>query len=339
MKFINKTPLLLLLIFLTIPFLLSYSARKEGEGVEEEKTFIVPPEIKKDVVLLSNLEDSIIGEIINFMNSKTGLSCQLINLEGSKIQKETYDLFLGSGIPYDTENILNYHSRAWVSINPIYINNGIYVWSTWNGSFILNNLFAENTSDNANLLKNYQGKITTINPLRDPLVLIFFYTLYKHYGEGIIIDINNSIPIYLNSREELIFALESGQYPGALGIEGYFKKSVEKGYPLSVIYGGFAGDRYKKTSVSGKNIAFIPKNSSNVEGAGHIVDFMASSIFQKFLDLTPFNPIYNDTNETLTGQTGDFLIPDLDEEGLEEFKRIFEGIAFPEELKKALSKD
>jgi ABC-type Fe3+ transport system substrate-binding protein len=176
------------------------------------------------------------------------------------------------------------------------------------------------------------------DPADDVLTLAIIGTLYRHYGKEILIDLNNTIPVYKDSGEDLVFTIESGQYSGAIGIFGYFKQSMLTGYPINIFYESYAPNKYAVTTVSGTNIVYIPETSSNKEGSEFLTDFLAKSIFQTFLLNTYHTPIIEVSVEEETGilfpEAPDNTLPfDPEISTFEEVLIIWKEILYPEGAK------
>jgi len=340
------------LLFFSAPAFFSCSSYKGDTMVPEEPLYKAPSQIKKTIEVFSNFDRDMIIPVIQFINSSTGLSCSLTaKSEGIKVLKGKYDLFIGTCFQDDPVNIVNYSSGTWSKIGSSFYKDGVFIWSKWHSCLAVNSIFTEELNievpntlpvEAAHELPLLIGKITTVNPVNDPLLLSVFSTLYRTYGKDILIDINNMVPLYRSSREELIFAVESGQYPAVLGIDGYFQNSISKGYPISIVYSSFSKEKYPVTTVSGNNIVFIPADANNREGAKYIIDFMASSIFQSFLLNSYFMPILKTSpqtgNQDLSTDEPEKVLPlECDKSGLEELKQVWEELAFPKGTKKILN--
>ena len=314
-----------------VHFIYSSSKKEETEPQKEDQSYRAPSNIKRRVNVLSNLEESSVLPVLEFINSQTGLSCRLIQwTDDFSHQEGEFDLFLGICSGVIRENIYNYSSNTLNSIDPTLYRDGVLTWSKWYSCIALNTLFAEEFVLD---LKELTGKITMVKPENDPLLFIVLYTLYRKYGRPILEDINGIIPLYRNSREELVFTIESGQYPAVLGIDGYFRESIEKGYPIRILYSSISELKYQVTTVSGDNIAFIPESAENRHGAEYILDFLTSSAFQSFLEKTHFTPVLLTTVASTQEPPANVLPADCDLSDVEEFKQMWTEIAFPEVIK------
>jgi len=278
--------------FSAIP-LLYCSSKKAEEKPAEEPAFKVPSGVPKKITVFSNLNISSISPILEFINSKTGLRCSLNEKSGkSYLPEGNYDIFIGLCVKDRSIKIYNYNSQTWDAVPAKYHKSGIYTWSKWYSCLAVNSVIAEGfTIHRSNILKRLIGKVTAANPVNDLHTLAVLNTLYQAYGPEILIEINNSIPLYMETREDLIFSIESGQYSGAIAIDGYFRDSINKGYPVGIFYESFIIEKYPVTTVSGTNAAFIPEASSNREGAGYVIDFMAGVTFQTFIANTYYTPV------------------------------------------------
>jgi hypothetical protein len=327
--------ILVALLVLALPSHFLFPSKKDDQQPSEETVHRAASSIRKNINVLSNLGETTITPILDFINTQTGLACGLRNIKYGEVTADLqYDLFIGFCFDIKGEKIFNYESSGWKERKISHVHEGVFTWSKWHSCLALNNLFLnEQSMDEIESFEMLTGKITALNPEKDPLIQAVFFTLYKKYGRDFLIEINDAVPLYRESKEELIFAVESGQYSGTFGIDGYFRKSIAGGYPISIYYRSFNKGKYPAITVSGENIAFIPEKSMNREGAAFVIDFMSSEIFQSFIEESAFTPV---TVDNL--QVGDHfsrlpeeVIPvECDPEGLEDFIDAWKQIAFPE---------
>lgn len=310
-----------LLLYLSSIFILIYlpsalfaASKPKEERTEEGPEYIVPQGVPRWITVFSNLEKNSMTEILQFINKSTGLNCKLNEESGRSLLPDgDYDIYIGINLNDRSLNIHNYDSSLWAEINPEYKKRGVYTWSKWSSCLAVNNVIEENFSIyRSNVLRSLKGKMTMADPADDAVTLSIIGTLYRLYGKEILIDINNTIPFYRDTGEDLVFTIESGQYSSAIGISGYFKKSMIAGYPIDIFYESFNSNKYPVTTVSGTNIVYIPETSSNKEGAEFLIDFLAKSLFQTFLLNTYFTPIIEVPTEEETG----FLFPEVPENTL-----------------------
>ena len=254
----------------------------------------------------------------------------------NQLTQFTYDLFFGTCVEVDYTRIYDYISTSWKDVDQSYHKNGVYTWSIWKSCIAYNTLFSKEFALEApNALETIIGKLSAIDPLKDQLLFFVFYTLYQTYGEQILVDIDNAIPQYRESKEELIFTIESGQYPVVIGIDGYFRDPLSRGYPIKILYSSFNEEKYPVTTVTGNNIIYIPENTTNRKGAEFVIDFMATEIFQSYLVHTYFTPILgnalaNDTLERFRKKSDNAMNLSCDEKGFDEFKQRWESLIFLE---------
>jgi ABC-type Fe3+ transport system substrate-binding protein len=312
------------------------SSKKDDSDVKPEQFYKAPSHIKKTVYIFTDFDSYIILPLLQFINEQTGLSCSLTTQKKKTSTADNFDLYIGTCMTFDQKDIAEYSSKAWSRLDTTLHKNGVFIWSAWYSCVAYNSLLKE-TMDlyTSNDLSELIGEITTIFPVNDNFLLIIFYTLYQTYGEEIIEDLNNAIPLYRKNAEELIFTVESGQYPVVLGIDGYFRSSISKGYPLRLLYSSFAEDKYPVTTVSGNNIAFISSKADNRDGAEYIIDFLGSTLFQSYLAENNFTPVMSITVEDMETEIEeikpDKVIPAMcDRHGFEEFKKTWTQIAYPE---------
>jgi len=316
---------LFFLCFSLTPIHSPYAASKKKEpGTKQESTPKVPSSIKKRVEVLSNMNQEIISPLLDFIDTQTGLQYRLSIQENFFFASERhYDLFIGTCPQVESIKISRYKSKALSSLDPALYANGVLVWSRWYSCIAVNRLFSEEIDFEQKKLK---GKITSVKLENDRFMWLVLYTLYRKYGKAILEDINALIPLYKESRQELIFTIESGGYPSVLGIDGYFKKSIEKGYPIDIFYSSFSPEKYPSITVAGENVAFIPEGAENTEGAGYVLDYLTGSAFQSFLLQTPFWPVLHSDKE----EPKDVIPIECDMKENEAFETLWREIAFPE---------
>lgn len=318
----------------TVPvpgILFSSSRPKEKEIVPSEEIQKAPSSVRKKVAVLTDLDDQLIIPITSFINTNTGLSITL--LKEKPLSDSQYDLYMGMCTPEQIPVISAYRSPVWDKIESFSHHQGVFTWATWHSSVAINTLFFEDREiPVSRLLEDYTGKLTTINPLNDSLMLLVFFTLNEIYGSEIIEDICSVVPIYQENRDSLVFSIESGQYPITLGIDGYSRKSISEGYPLELSYASFGGEKYPRTTVRGENIAFIPKQTRNMKGAEFIIDFLGSETFQDHLENTCFTPVLHPQaeRENSTPSAGSVIPAKCSSSGFDEFKKLWVEIAYPE---------
>ena len=327
----------LLFLFLMLSPHLSVhpSSEKKESIIEEEKSSRAPSNIKKRVGVISNFEQATISPLLEFISSQTGLECRLIGQlsipeDAATAQGEDYDLFLGTCPQRIPAKIMKRNTKALKGLDPSLYRDGILIWSRWYSCIAVHRLFSDEIELNIEKLK---GKITTLDPQKDRLLWLVLYTLYDTYGKEILEDINSLIPLYRESREELIFTIESGSYPSILGIDGYFTESIKKGYPIDLVYSSFSKDKYPVITVAGENIAYIPRSAENPEGADYILDFLMGTPFQSYLAEKSFQP------SRFEKQKPQNTIPvqcNLDR--ADEFHTQWMEIAFPEIIEEMVEK-
>jgi hypothetical protein len=328
--------LLLFLFLILCPHLwVQPSSKKKEPIIEEEKSYRAPSNIKKRVGVISNFEQGTISPILEFINAQTGLECRLIRQlnipqDNAAAQGEDYDLFLGTCPQRIPEKIMKRNAKALKGLDPSLYRDGVLIWSRWYSCIAVNRLFSEEIELNPEKLK---ANLTTVDPQKDRLLWLVLYTLYDAYGKGILEDINNLIPLYRESPEELIFTIESGSYPSVLGIDGYFTESIKKGYPIDLVYSSFSRNKYPVTTVAGENIAYIPRSSENPEGADYILDFLMGTLFQRYLAERSFRPALSENQKpqnTIPAQ--------CNFDRADEFHTQWMEIAFPEIIEEMIEK-
>jgi len=310
--------------FLNSP-LQAASSKKVGEAEKKPETYTIPHSISPHVAVLSDFDETAIVPILTLINEYTGLECELVPYS-EEDSNEDFDVFIGCCTDYPVQNILPYTSS---SNSRAHSQRGVYKWSLWRSCLVVNTVLHKPTDDGFSLY----GKITALNPMNDRLTAASMYTLYRQYGREILFALNDLIPLYAQTGTDLIFAVESGKYEGAFAIDGYFKSSIEEGYPVSFNYHALNSERYPVTAVQGENIAFIPENAPNRHGAEHIIDFMASEPFQSFLKRSSFHP-YSGNADAEALSMEDYLPVILDKNWFEQFKAVWEEIVFPEGIDK-----
>jgi len=326
---VMKVWLFVIVLLLHAPAILFSSSRPEEPKEAPSDVEKAPSSVRKNVVVLTDLDVLHINPVIDFINENTGLS---LNLSKEKNGSNTqYDLYLGTCMPEQFPDISDYRSpslgKAAVSLH----RKGVFTWAWWHSSVVVNSLFFEDRDIAlSRLLEDYTGKLTTINPFQDSLMFRVFYTLYEAYGAEIIEDICSVVPVFKTDRDSLVFSIESGQYPIALGVDGYFRKSVSKGYPLEIFDTSFGGDKYPLTTVRGENIAFIPEQTRNMEGAKYVIDFLGSDLFQNHLEDTLFTPVMHTGKEDSPLDPGNTIQAKCGSTNFEEFKKLWLTIAYPE---------
>lgn len=325
-------------IFCSTISLLYCSSKKAEEKPAEEPAFQVPSGVQKKITVFSNLNNSSISPVLEFINSKTGLSCRLHENSGKNYLPDVnYDIFIGFCVNDRSIKIYNYNSPAWDAVPAEYHKIGVYTWSKWYSCLAVNTVLMKNfTIHRSNALKKLIGKVTTANPVTDLLTLAVLNTLYQAYGTEILIEINNSIPLYMETGEDLIFAIESGRYSSAIAIDGYFRNSINRAYPIGIFYESFIIEKYPVTTVSGTNTAFIPETSSNREGAGYVIDFMAGSTFQTFIAGACFTPVLavggGEEESQFPPEPEKTLLFECSLSGMDELIKKWEDIIYPEGL-------
>ncbi len=324
--------LFVFVIIAPVPGILFSSSRpKEQKMVPPGDTQKAPQSVRKNVVVLTDLDDPLITPIIDFINTSTGLSISL--LKEKPLSDSQYDLYMGVCTPEQIPVISAYRSTVWEKTDSFSRQQGVFIWALWHSSVAINTLFFEDRDRVVSrLLTDYTGKLTTINPLNDSLMLLVFFTLTEVYGNEIIEELCSVVPIYQEDRNSLAFSIESGQYPIALGIDGYFRKSMSEGYPLELSYAPFGGDKYPETTVRGENIAFIPEYARNMKGAEYVIDFLGSEIFQGHLEGTCFTPVQHGRAdlEDSARSAGNVIPVKCSATGFEKFKKLWLETAYPE---------
>jgi hypothetical protein len=334
MKFFN---LCFLVCVITVPasgIVLAGSRPKEQESAPPEDTQKALPSVRKNVAVLTDLDDPLIAPIIDFIDTVTGLSLSLP--KEKHLPDGQYDLYMGACTPEHIPAISDYRSPVWEKTDSSFHRQGVFVWAQWHSSVAINTLFFDDREIVVSrLLTEYTGKLTTLNPIHDSLMLLVFYTLAEIYGNEIIEELCGVVPIFQEERNSLAFSIESGQYPIALGIDGYFRKSISEGYPLELSYAPFGEDKYPRTTVRGENIAFIPDHARNMQGAKHVIDFLGDEIFQRHLEGTCFTPVLHrgEEREDSARSTGNVIPAKCSAPGLEEFKKLWLETAYPEGVK------
>jgi hypothetical protein len=325
-----KVWLFFFLFLLYVPGILFPSSRpEEQEEAQSPEIQKAPPAVRKNVIVLSDLDVPLINPVIDFINASTGLSLNLS--KENHDSSPQYDLYMGMCMPEQLSDIADYRSPAWEKVAASFSRQGVFTWAQWQSSIAINTLFFEDRDIAlSRLLENYTGKLTTINPLQDILMLRVFFTLYEVYGVEIIEDICSVVPVFKTERESLVFSIESGQYPIALGVDGYFRQSVSEGYPLEISTASFGGDKYPRTTVRGEGIAFIPEQTRNMEGAKYVIDFLGSDLFQDHLKDTLFTPVLHAGREDSPRDPESVIQAMCSSTGLEEFKKLWLAIAYPE---------
>ncbi len=333
---VMKVWLFLIVLLLHAPAILFSSSRpeeqQEAPSADIEKA---PPSVRKNVVVLTDLDVPLINPIIDFINKSTGLS---LNLSKEKNNSNTrYDLYMGTCLPEQPYDISDYRSPAWGKTAASFSRQGVFTWARWQSSVVVNSFFFEDRDIAlSRLLEDYTGNLTTINPFQDSLMFRVFFTLYEAYGAEIIEDICSVVPVFKTDRDSLVFSIESGQYPIVLGVDGYFRKSISKGYPLEIFTTSFGGDKYPLTTVRGENIAFIPAQTLNMEGAKYVIDFLGSDLFQNHLEDTLFTPVLHAEREDSTIAPEGVIQVKCGSTGFEEFRKLWVSIAYPEGTKELI---
>jgi hypothetical protein len=264
------------------------SSKKRATAPADQESFRAPPDVRKTVLVSSNFERGIIASVLRLIDSRTGLECRLAEQEaGTSLPHGGYDLFLGTCSEADRREVKRYSSRELKKLDPSLFSDGVLVWGAWYSCLAINGLFSPDVSPAPEKLR---GKLAVVNPLNDRLMWLILYTLYGRYGRSVLEDLNSLVPTYRDSRADLVFSVESGGYPAVLGVDGYFFESIRNGYPIELVYSGFLGEKYPVTTVVGRNIAWVSQDAENPDGAGFIMDFLASPAFRSLLSETFFHP-------------------------------------------------
>jgi len=320
---------LLIIIILIIPIVKIYASKIEVKKVEYKKQFQAPNSINRKINVYSDLNRKIIASILDFINKNTGLSLNLA-IDHSK----NSDIYFGSVNSYRSDKIINYQSEYWKAIDSFYKREGIFLWCKWYSCIAYNRVLIK-LQDSNDYLSSFCGKITQINPEKDPSMLFVLNTLYKAYGKNIITDINDSIPVYKNSEGDLVDSIESGTYTVAITKDTIFKPSIKKGYPINLEYRSFKSRKYPVTTVLGYNIVFIPEESSNIQGAKFVIDFISTKEFQKFIAENYYHPIIK-TNNQMDNEPKDWLEIEYNEEDINNLINLWKSIAYPDDIEKLL---
>ena len=347
---------------LTASLLLAASKKppvsKEGAKPQVEPAGKAPSQTRKALEVLSPFDEPLLLPLLKFIDAGTGLNCRQVKLEGgNRFSEYEYDLYLGPMPKRLPEEIDPLESSSWKSLDPSLSERGVHTWSSWHGCIALNTILTlDNNGLEANALAALVGKLTAVSPDRDLFTLAILTALSSAYGTGILQEISNAIPTYRGSREELAFSIESGQYAGALGAAGFFRRSALKGYPIEVRFSSLNRAKYPVTAVYGKNVAFIPAASRNKEGAAYLIAFLAEGTFQEHLAggsggrvtggssvpaLLPFDPI---DPEALAKTGWKAVYPPqkaliewtYDWAALEETRKAWEAVAYPEGVRDIL---
>jgi hypothetical protein len=346
---------------LAASFLLAASKKppvNKEENKPQAQSAVNAPLTRKALEVLSPFDEPLFLPLLKFIDAGTGLSCRQVKLEGgNRFSEYEYDLYMGPMPKLLPEGIDPLESSSWKSLGPSLSEGGVHTWSTWHGCLALNTILPlDNNGLETNALGALVGKLTAVNPDRDLFTLAILTALSSAYGTGILQEISNAIPACRGSREELVFSLESGQYAGAIGAAGFFRRSALKGYPIEVRFSSLNRAKYPVTAVYGKNVAFIPAASRNKEGAAYLIAFLAQRAFQEHLAggpggkatggssvpvLLPFDPI----DPEALAKTGwkaeyppqkDFIEWTYDWGALEEARKAWEAAAYPEGMRDIL---
>jgi hypothetical protein len=301
-----------------------------------EKPYRAPPSMKKTILILSPYDEGLLRPITDFIEDATGLACRnLARKEGRATAGDAqFDLYIGPLMRTPPTGVYPYESPEWRGFDPSLRVNGVFIWSTWYSCLSLNTLVpVDPVSVRANALSALFGKLTAVDPGADLHTNAILAALRGRYGADAVRDIADSIPVYRNTREELVFAVESGQYAAVLGLEGDFRASIARGYPLAIDFGSLNAAKYPVTTVRGRNAAFIHRSAPNREGAEFLVDFMGQEAFQSFLAATPFVPL---DPRLLAAKGVKTAYPSAvvdwvyDEADMRDARALWESLAFPE---------
>jgi ABC-type Fe3+ transport system substrate-binding protein len=313
-------------------------AKPKEPSPQEGKPYKAPPGVKKTVILVSPFDEGMLMPIVEFIDEQTGLTCRLQQpKKGQTFPDEPFDLYLGPLMKNPPPEVRPYDSPRWNGLDPSLHQGGLFTWSSWYSCLSLNTLTpVDQEKLRANALDTLFGKLTAIDPGKDLYTNAVLSALYARYGKAVVEGIAEAIPVYRSTRKELAFSVESGRNAAALGVEGFFRSSVARGYPLAIDFGSLNAGKYPTTTVFGKNVAFIARTAPNREGAEHLIDFMAEETFQSFLADTPFVPL---NPEFLIKKGVHIRFPasvvewTYDENELSEARLLWEGLAFPQGIK------
>jgi ABC-type Fe3+ transport system substrate-binding protein len=316
------------------------SAKQQEEKTAEEPTYSVPQGVPRWILVFSNLEKHSMVPILQFINKSTGLNCKLSEDSGTNISPGgEYDIYLGVQLNEKSGKIYNYQSDSWNKADAEYHKRGVYTWSKWYSCLAVNRAIEEDFSIyQHDVLESLKGKTSMVDPSTDVVTLCIIDTLYRSYGREFLVDLNSSVPVYRKTGEELVFTIESGLYSSAIGIAGYFTESIITGYPIGIFFESYKMNKYPVTTVLGTNVAYIPDTSSNREGSGYLIDFLASSLFQEFLLNTYYFPVfeteaYGEPGSLFPEEPENVLPAESDLSSMEQVLAVWKEILYPEGVK------